>query len=145
MTSTVTTGHNLYLYKTIFSKSLLFRIRKTQSMDDSRKVLQVTNITHSATDADLADLFSVAGDVARTSIIQSGFPYYAFVEYYNPHDARRALNLNGKFFGPSKITVEFATQPFPQQPLLGAAPGMGVNIDPGFRRPNHENLSLIHI
>ena len=100
-----------------------------------RKVLQVTNITHSASDADLADLFSVAGDVARTSIIQSGFPYYAFVEYFSPHDAMRALNLNGKFFGPSKITVEFATQPFPQQPLLGAAPGMRMNNDPVFRRP----------
>jgi RNA recognition motif-containing protein len=108
-------------------------------MDDSRKVLQVTNITHSATDADLADLFSVAGEVARTSIIQTGFPYYAFVEYYNPNDARRALNLNGKFFGPSKITVEIATQPFPQQPLLGTAPGLGLNSDPGFRRANQEN------
>ena len=111
-------------------------------MADNRKVLQVTNITHSASDADLADLFSVAGDVARTSIIQSGFPYYAFVEYFNPHDARRALNLNGKFFGPSKITVEFATQPFPSQPLLGTAPGrgMGMNNEPQIRRLNPDPI-----
>lgn len=106
---------------------------------DDRKVLQVTNITHCASDAELADLFGVAGDVARTSIIQSGFPYYAFVEYLNPNDARRALNLNGKFFGPSKITVEFASQPFPQQPLLGNAPGIGVNNNE-LRRSTYDNL-----
>lgn len=110
-------------------------------------VLQVTNITHQATHEDLGDLFSVAGEVTRCVIINTGFPYYGFVEYRNPETARRALNLNGKFFGASKISVSPSNQPFPQQalPLLGNAPMMGRNgpgpMGDGFNSapPNNNN------
>ena len=97
-------------------------MNQPRSLMENKRVLQVTNITHSASESDLADLFSVAGDVARATIIQSGFPYYGFVEYHQDADAKRGLMFNGKFFGTSKIVVDYSSQPFPDQPLLGNVP-----------------------
>lgn len=105
----------------------LFRMNQSLPQINEKRVLQVTNITHNANETDLVDLFSVAGDVARASIMQSGFPYYGFVEYFRGEDAQRGMMFNGKFFGPSKIVVDYSSQPFPQQPLLGNFPQQNVD------------------
>jgi cold-inducible RNA-binding protein len=79
------------------------------------KRLYVGNLPYSATEADLRDAFSQAGEVAEVKMMldrETGRPRgFAFVEMATEADASKAIeNLNGRDLGGRTLTVNEAQE-----------------------------------
>jgi RNA recognition motif-containing protein len=91
------------------------------------KKVYVGNISFSASEDDLRELFSQSGDVESVKIItdkQTGSPKgFGFVEMATEEDARKAIEaLNGSTFMDRTLSVAEAK---PQQPREGRSFGGG--------------------
>ncbi len=85
------------------------------------KKIYVANISFSATEQDIRDIFSEYGEVATVKIITDKFTGqsrgFGFIEMESESDAKKAISeLNGKPFMGKTLTVAEAR---PQQPRAG--------------------------
>ena len=71
--------------------------------------LFIANISFSATEEDLRELFGTVGPIKRLSLIKTDGKLrgYGFLEYADPLDAARALDdLHGKDFMGRRLVVQ---------------------------------------
>jgi len=104
------------------------------------KKLYVGNLSFTATEEDLRELFAKYGEVASVSLLKDKFSGrsrgFGFVEMTNPEEADKAIaELNGQDFQGRAIRVDEARQTESRGPRMGGGgPSRGGRGGGGGRR-----------